>query len=205
MEQVWKYYNTLPSLLEAKERFNNRERFFLAVAHLLSTYNNMFGVCLVHAHCILSEGEIMLAEGNVSQPVHVSTAPTCYAERWLSSGQPYEFTTHPTQEPPDSLVKGLRSLTGDDDALGLYFIVSGDVKEASVITLEWTEGRKNLVREMKLEDWEQRTVGTAWALDIDKPVKMAPVVYCVEYCIIDTSRTGNHTGGYFNFYLSTVL
>lgn len=197
MEQVWKYYNTLPTLLEANERFKNREQIFSALTQLLSTYDNAFSICLIHAHCELSEGEIMLVEENVSQPVHVSNAPPCYAESWLPSGQPYEFTTHPTHEPPSALVKEFQVITGTDGVLGLHYVGFGSVDKDPVVQLEWTEGRKNFMRRMRQEDWEQEAVvGTAW--NFGKSI--AATVFCAVFCVSQTTHSGHlHTGEEFKF------
>lgn len=74
MDHVARLYNTLPSLSEADERFFNREKAFDLISKLLSQHGNVFSVCLVHAHCTLREGEIMLSSGETSQPVLASKA-----------------------------------------------------------------------------------------------------------------------------------
>ena len=104
-------YNTLPTLADAEERFTHREQIFVACRSLLAKYENNFGICLVHAHCNLSDGEIMLARGNVSQPEKISKLAEYYPERWLSSGTPYEFTTRLTTAPPVALVEAFNQLT----------------------------------------------------------------------------------------------
>lgn len=53
-------YNTLASLGYADETFTNRQNIFEKVGSLLAAYP-AFGLCLVHAHCKLHDGEIMLA------------------------------------------------------------------------------------------------------------------------------------------------
>ena len=185
MEQVWRYYNTLPTLLEAKDRFNNREQVFDSLAGLLSKYNNMYGVCLVHAHCTLSAGEIMLEENDVCQPVWASDATACQPERWLPSGEPYEFTTRSTQAPPDELVDEFRGLTDEIGVLGLYY---AGVEQTEEIKLEWTEGRKNVVRTIKDEDWELEPVETAWKLGKGDRV----MVLCILLCARATTESGGY-------------
>ncbi|KAF1963922.1 hypothetical protein BU23DRAFT_635940 [Bimuria novae-zelandiae CBS 107.79] len=66
MEHLWRSYNSLPTLLEANDRFKDREQLFSNLARLLSKYGNVFGVCLVHTHCELLKGEIMLEKDDVS-------------------------------------------------------------------------------------------------------------------------------------------
>ncbi|EGC47661.1 hypothetical protein HCEG_06876 [Histoplasma capsulatum var. duboisii H88] len=87
MVTVATLYNTLPTLEDAEKRFVEREKLFAAVGQLLAEYGNVFGLCLVHAHCILTDDEIMLARGNVSQPEKATSLVEYYPERWLCSGE----------------------------------------------------------------------------------------------------------------------
>ena len=61
-------YNTLPTLEEADKRFVERQKMLVTISSLLASYGNKFGLCLVHTHCTLTAGEIMLANGNISGP-----------------------------------------------------------------------------------------------------------------------------------------
>lgn len=103
MAEVATIYNALPSLVDADEGFNERAATFQIIADLLAQYKHSFGLCLVHAHCQLTEGEIMLANGNHSQPESAKEVPAFYPERWLSSVAPYEFTLRPTVGPSRNL------------------------------------------------------------------------------------------------------
>ena len=188
MDHVWEYYNTLPTLSEENEKFSNRVQTFSALTNLLKTYDNQFGVCLVHAHCTLAEGEIMLAQGDVSQPVNVSNAGAYYAERWLPSGKPYEFTVHSTQTPPPKLIENFQVLTGNIGVLGLYYLWPQNAVEEETIQLEWTEGRKNKVRQLKKKDWEQGALEAAWALGRGEPVTIA----CILFCSTATTDSGGY-------------
>ncbi|GAB1310697.1 hypothetical protein MFIFM68171_00907 [Madurella fahalii] len=78
---VARTYNKLPTLIEANEKFTDREPFFAAVSGLLSQYNYGFGICLVHAHCTLTDREIMLSRGAMSEPVLASEASAYNPER----------------------------------------------------------------------------------------------------------------------------
>lgn len=152
MAEVASLYNSLPTLGEADEQFVNREVMLRALAALLAQYKYAFGLCLVHAHCKLAEGEFMLAKGNISQPKLIEHAPTYYPERWLSTGEPYEFTVRVTEKPPTELIDEFQRIVEDAklaDILGLYHIDGG--KGAPAI-IEWTEGRKNLTREITDDD-----------------------------------------------------
>ncbi|KAF2133875.1 hypothetical protein P153DRAFT_419717 [Dothidotthia symphoricarpi CBS 119687] len=123
MDNIWKSYNSLPTLLEAKDRFMNREQVFSNLTRLLSKHGNAFGVCLVHTHCTLVEGEIMLDKDDISQPVGVSETGT-YRR---------------TKTPPETLLNEFRNITQEIGVLGLYHVASEGAEK-----LEWTEGRQNL-------------------------------------------------------------
>lgn len=149
-------YNDLPSITEADKRFTDRSATFAKLAPLLSRYGHQFGVCLVHAHCVLEPGEMMVGTGDVCQPIKTNTGTNYYAERWLSNGSPYEFTTSPTFYPPADLVAEFERIVSDIGVLGLYFAGASDDNLRS----ERTEGRKNItsvVSEPQADDIE-----TAW-------------------------------------------
>jgi len=166
-------YNTLPTLADAEECFTHREQIFAACRSLLAKYENIFGLCLVHAHCKLSDGEIMLGRGNISQPEKVSELAEYYPERWLSSGTPYEFTTRPTTAPPAALIEAFNQLTAQLGVVGLYHIDKGENKPGKMI--EHTEGRKNFL--MPYTDADRAHLATqtetAWDLGSCDPVTMA--------------------------------
>lgn len=178
MAEVATRYNALPTLGEADEMFINREPVLLALSSLLAQYKYAFGLCLVHAHCKLSTGEIMLARDNVSQPEQVEHAPHFYPERWLSDGKPYEFTVRNTEKPPEELIEEFQRIVKDaqlQDILGLYHVDGG--KESAAI-IEWTEGRKNLTRKITDEDKAGEPVQTAWDFGRGDPVTMSCSIYC---------------------------
>ena len=111
MATVTTLYNTLPTLEDAAKRFADHEDMFAAVKGLLLEYQDVFGLCLIHAHCTLADGEIMLSRGNTSEPEKVTALQGFYPERWLPSGDAYEFTTRPTIPPPTSLLEAFHQLT----------------------------------------------------------------------------------------------
>lgn len=202
-------YNALPSLWDADTRFTDRDTVFAAAAPLLSRYNFEWGLCLIHAHCKLEEGELMLGRGNVSQPEKQDEiVDKIYPERWLANGQPYEFTTRPTKTPPPDLVKNLGQIVGTDGVLGLYHIekdgaaAEGDdgINGATSVKpdeklIEVTQGRKNIVQPMSdseiSEGVEQK--GTAW--DLGKVDPQTRGCAAVLHCLVDY-RGGHavHTG-----------
>ncbi|KAJ5971842.1 uncharacterized protein N7479_001760 [Penicillium vulpinum] len=169
-------YNNLPTLEDAEKRFIDRGTIFSAVGSLLAQYGNLYGLCLVHAHCTLTDEERMLSRGNISQPEIFALPGNYYPERWLSSGVPYEFTTRPTVPPPAALVDEFHRLTADIGVLGLYHI--GDEVYGKMI--EYTEGRKNIL--VALSDTEESQSAnhteTAWNLGKGDPVTMACMIVC---------------------------
>lgn len=137
MAGVATLYNSLPTLGEADEQFVNRHVMLHALSSLLAQYEYAFGLYLVHAHCKLAEGEIMLATGNVSQPELTENIPTYYPERWLSTGEPYEFTVRRTEKPPTELIDEFQRIVKDSKLqgiLGLYHI-EGDKAAPAIIEI----------------------------------------------------------------------
>ncbi|KAF4943499.1 hypothetical protein FGADI_13375 [Fusarium gaditjirri] len=179
-------YNQLPTLGEADERFTGRDEIFAKATTLLAEYGFTFGLCLIHAHCTLADNEIMLGKGNISQPEKVTDLTEYYPERWLPSGEPYEFTTRPTTSPPAALVEKLRLLTSQIGVLGLYHI---DKDESNDKMLERTEGRRNILTPYTEEDkaHEATQILTAWNLGSYDPVTMA----CNKVVVCDSRTTRN--------------
>jgi len=179
MTTIASLYNTLPSVEEANETPFDRTRIFSELTVLLAAYEYKYGVCLVHAHCKLEEGEVMIASGHISQPAR---DVQCYPERWLPSGVPYEFTREPTVTPPPELFDQFRLIIDGIDVLGLY-AVTGD--QSSGVHQEWTEGRKNITTIAAHPNPE--SIETGWLPGKDQPITMA----CTRQCLFDV-RYGRH-------------
>ena len=196
MADVAKLYNTLPTLQEADDSFVDRGKLFAALKTLLSEFGFAFGLCLVHAHCELEDDEIMLSRGRVSEPERVSEASqSCFPERWLASGEPYEFTTRPTTAPPAALLDGFRRLTSDVKVLGLYHI--DRVQQKADKMLECTQGRKNVLMEFTDADQANAAshIATAWDLSSFDPVTVScsVIIYCIR-TLTDDGTDLVHTG-----------
>jgi len=128
-------YNTLPSLQDASDRvfgvYGGLNKFLKHLAPAFASYLDDFGICLVHRHFTLQDEERMISSGVVSKP---GVGVECYPERWLASGEPYEFSSEPTRELPVDLVKKfqerLHSYQAGDvdgkkpiaDFVGIYYI-----------------------------------------------------------------------------------
>ncbi|CAE6481351.1 unnamed protein product [Rhizoctonia solani] len=138
-------YNSLPTVGAANAAFTDREVMFAKLAPLFAAYQFQFGVCLVHAHCKLQEGEAMVADGNVTRPVFDGPR---YPERWLADGTPYEFTREPTETPPPELIREFQNIVGKDTLLGLFHASrdqNGKTTPDGKVWIEHTEGRDNIV------------------------------------------------------------
>ncbi len=100
-------YNGLSSVEDASYRLGNPKEILEKLTPVFEKYGDKFGVCLVHRHCTLDEGEKMVADGDISQP---ERDIECYPERWLASGEPYEFTRKPTESPPLELLEKFKEV-----------------------------------------------------------------------------------------------
>jgi hypothetical protein len=140
MTTVAALYNTLPSIEEADRRFINRGEIFSKLTPIIAPYADKFGVCLVHRHCALEEGEMMVSTGNISQP---ERNVQCYPERWLPTGEAFEFSREFSSAPPQELFTEFRNLVRDIGVLGIFVVQEEDRK--GELIMEHTEGRQNIV------------------------------------------------------------
>ncbi|CAE6442725.1 unnamed protein product [Rhizoctonia solani] len=164
-------YNSLPSVEFASDAFKDRDATFAKLAPLLATYDFQFGVCLVHRHCEIEDGEAMVADGNVSRPVRGGPQ---YPERWLPDGTPYEFNQEPTKSPPAELVRDFQTIVGKDALLGLYY--SGDNHEEAPVPVgktwfERTQGRDNIMELVDSDNLPEH-IETGWIPGAPAPVTM---------------------------------
>lgn len=102
MADLAELYNALPTLGEASDILNaieeRRNDIFSKIASLLLSFDCVWGLSLVHAHCTIGKDEKMLSRGDISQPEVVAPETPIFAERWLADGRPYEFSdTHTGQ------------------------------------------------------------------------------------------------------------
>ncbi|KAF7511031.1 hypothetical protein GJ744_005577 [Endocarpon pusillum] len=155
------------------------------VGDLLDSYP-MFGLCLVHAHCTLEPGEIMLASGHVSEPVLLTDTVKYYPERWTSAGRAYKFRTEPTEQPPTELVSCFRAAVGElYEVLGLYYAGTGK----QIHQLERTEGRRNVLEDFCDANMNVERLETNWKdFGSGNPVTMT----CVIFCDTTTTRSGGY-------------
>ena len=154
-------YNALPDVEDADKRFVEREATLSKLGPLFSKYDYQFGACLVHSHSKLQPGEKMIATGYITEPVIPSANLAHFPERWLSNGEPYEFTTQPTPSPPAELVAEFQKIVGDIGVLGLYFAGSASESQGKIL-LEHTEGRKNIMEQVS--EFPSNCIETTWNL-----------------------------------------
>jgi hypothetical protein len=192
MATIAALYNSLPSVDAADKMFVNRDQIFSRLAPLLAAYDNKFGLCLVHRHCALEEGEMMVATGNVTQP---ERNVDCYPERWLATGEPYEFTRTPIPSPPRELFEEFQKIVHAVDVLGLFYIQ--DEQRSGRVAVERTDGRKNIV-ELLPEGDSTNSISTGWLLGPDENPTLIACCQCkvidgvhVQGCLNPTSDSGD--------------
>jgi len=146
-----------------------------------------FGICLIHAHCKLEPGEKMVSTGRISEPKIINEEP-CFPERWLSSGDQFEFSSSPTIKEgsvPMELLEGfqsrLKSFGPNDlsDLLGLCYVHDADSdssdadsddltkKNDDIVWLERTEGRTNILEPMPKEK-VSNAIPATWYISCDE-------------------------------------
>lgn len=157
MANIVTIYNKLLSVIEADERFVNRDEVLGTLSSVFAKYDKCFGICLVHRHCELQEGEKMVADGLVSKP---EKDVECYPERWLPSGEPYEFNRKPSISPPESLFAEFREVVGDLGVLGICYIYE-DAQNTG-LRVERTVGRTNITEIVEEVNGDQVT--TCWLM-----------------------------------------
>jgi len=135
-------YNSLPTVFDADKQLSqiDRDAVFSKLAPVLAKYQYQFDICLIHAHCKVEHGERMIEVGNITQPEDAASFGTFYPDKWLSTGEPFEFTSTPTSDPPPELFTELSQITGGINVLGLHF--AGTPRKGRWV--ERTEGRRNI-------------------------------------------------------------
>ncbi|KAL1413844.1 hypothetical protein Q8F55_001628 [Vanrija albida] len=129
------YYSALPTVDQAHESLSRVQFDAIKskVGKLLLPYGDAFGMCLVHHHFDLFEGEVM-AEGKdgVCKPHLKSSGETFYPKRYDRNGKAYEFSTLAQEGIPDMLFEAFRAIVPEEAHLGLYSR-QGDDEDADVV------------------------------------------------------------------------
>lgn len=139
----------------------------------------------------------MLEEGSIFQPKSALKLVKYYPERWLSSGEPYKFTTRRTMAPPVGPIKVFNTITSNVGVLGLYYIDPEEIKPDKMI--EHMEGSKNILIPYTGADcaYVNTQTETAWDQSRFDPVTMACNKMIV--CNAQTTRTGRTHKGNFAY------
>ena len=195
-------YNSLLYVDTADQHFPIpvRDEIFAKLITVLQQYgNNRFGVCLIHRHCSLEEGERMVSDGDISQPQRDAPA---YPERWLATGESYEFSREKTTSPSEELLERFRTVIGDIKVLGLCYI--RDEETEGILRVERTEGRSNITAIVP-SNAAPNAITTAWhplrpskAQNQTLGQPIAPALACVVVCIKSTKTAVHVSAGHQN-------
>ncbi|EKD03069.1 hypothetical protein A1Q2_02518 [Trichosporon asahii var. asahii CBS 8904] len=129
------YYSGLPSVNEAHRSLEDVQFDAIKadVGHLLAHFGDSFGMCLVHHHFDLLDGEVMAeGEDGVCKPRLTASGDKFYPKRFDRHGKAYEFSTVPQEPVPEVLFQAFRTLVPETVHLGLYSR-QGDDEDADVV------------------------------------------------------------------------
>ncbi|KAF8643540.1 hypothetical protein AX16_008978 [Volvariella volvacea WC 439] len=197
-------YNSLPYLHEA-ESYLLDEPILKGpeLLDLLTSYPE-YGVCLVHRHCTLEDGERMITHPSNDPYYDTITGPTKSEKgvphAWLVDGTPFEYSQVPVPELPDRLLKGFRKamdFNGEKvntwnrrTVLGICYVgpSKSPFTDTTIgLTPEWLEitiGRENYLRSVTEKDLEGNHAETIWCV---KYVEREPIIECHCLCIVGPS------------------
>lgn len=168
------YYNSLPDLLEARERFQSARAsdfLFIEIGQLLVHHGveNVIGVVLLHNHFPLEQHEMLVTFGSVTVPV-ATPLPDVGASSWrfVKGGiAPYEFIQPATKMSlngqMESFLIEFRALLeklGLTDILGICFLKPGSLNEPA--TTEFSAGRANITLDFDLAPDDDDVVDAMW-------------------------------------------
>jgi hypothetical protein len=184
MSSVAMLYNTLPNLGEAEKKLAGQQFDSVDLANLLAAYSYEFSIyLLVHAYCRLVEEEIMLANGNISEPKHVSGVDGYYSENRLASGETFEFRRSATKAPSPGVLAELNRLTKSIGVLEPCYISEVDPDKK----LKYTDGRKDILWPFEEGHRGEDTTETGWAA-----IKGAPgILTCTINCNTRITRSSS--------------
>ena len=97
--------------------------------------------------------------GNTSISQPEKDGQDVYPERWLATGEAYEFSREQTPSPPEELFVNFRKVIGDVEVLGLFYLHHGGI---DVVERERTEGRRNITDIVPRNGTLRDTITTGW-------------------------------------------
>jgi len=204
-------YNELPSVEAAHAAFIARN--ILSQLYDVFANHEEFGISLVHRHTTLEDGEVMVHNGDITQPerivgsipgealvvdiggTHPERLKKAYPHAWLITGQPYEYTLHPTPALPPQLIQRFHAevkqtnVGGGQDLLGICH-VSGGVKVDEMF-IERTEGRRNIEQRVQAQNdvAPHNNIPTRWHPTLSPPG--TPARCTCECVVIGGLHVGN--------------
>lgn len=174
-------YNKLSSIGAADKAFVDRD--ILSKLHPLFSNHKEFAICLLHRHCDLEDDEIMVANGNITQPerIHRDGYPDladgqvtvdigdgskriAYPGSWLSTGEPFEYTLDPTPPLPPQLYDGFKEIVeGANIVEGLLGICHVPEENWGQLFIEHTEGKNNIMEKIDTDtNMPDNSISTSW-------------------------------------------
>ncbi|KAF8159369.1 hypothetical protein B0H34DRAFT_703168 [Crassisporium funariophilum] len=171
MPPAVKFYNSLPNVDDAHKAFVHRE-ILLKLVPIFAKHGN-FGICLVHRHTVLEEGEMMVTRGPFTEPERIEDA-YAYPHSWARCGTPFEYSSTSTPDLPQELLQDFQKIvveaSGGDNTvngmsvLGICYAPECGTDIRGRILVEQTQGRTNIVEIVRVfeESELKNTIPTAW-------------------------------------------
>ncbi|KAF8165649.1 hypothetical protein B0H34DRAFT_794019 [Crassisporium funariophilum] len=163
------FYSSLPNIDDAHRAFVDRD-ILLKLVPIFANHKD-FGVCLVHRHTVLEEGELMVTRGRVTQPERITDA---YPHSWVRSGKPFEYNAVWTPDLPQTLLQDFQKIVAEESGgvntvdgmsvLGICYAPQFEEAVRGDILVERTEERANIIDIVELtEELElKNTIPTSW-------------------------------------------
>jgi len=196
------FYNSLLIVEDAAAALNrveDRRTIFEELTRLLARYPNgarsgaQFGICLVHRHFELDDGEKMVSHGNITQPQSQPRSPPIglyRASRWTAEGKPFEFTRDETKPLPDDLPPKFQTIVNkyNVEVLGLHHVKDPTLPRGVGIERTDPSTRRHIVHYgQKVDQLPPNIVETDWVLQWQHP-EMTPLSVVSSVCIEGTQH-----------------
>ena len=196
------FYNSLLIVQDAAAALNrveDRRTIFEELTRLLARYPNgagsgaQFGICLVHRHFRLYNGEKMVSDGDIARPQSQPGSPPIGdlypASRWTAEGKPFEFTRDETKPLPDDLPPKFQAIVNKYDVkvLGLYYVEDPTLSRGVGIERLDSGTRSHIVRYGEPLPPSKVLVETDWVLQWQHP-EMTPLSVMSSVCINGTQH-----------------
>ncbi|KAF2966551.1 hypothetical protein GQX73_g7028 [Xylaria multiplex] len=168
--QLWAYFDNQDIWLELLQSYREHDLYWI---HEITEDEITFN------HTIRT-----LSTYGLVEPELAAELLEYYLERWLPSGEAYEFMTQPTITPPATLAQSMHNITLRAGVIGSHHIDKESKQSGKVI--ERTEGCKNILSPYTDEDRARIEIQTETAWDLSS---LGPVTMTCNQIIICDSRT----------------